>query len=184
MTDPLPDETARAIRRVLNDVLRKTGAVNREVALIFDLLDGSPPPAVAPPANDGAAPAGDPVDAVAYGSGKRYEVRDVDGEPRLLESRDDGGAPFAVPQRVYAAFAAATTAGSGRKYDQIYRKVMHELGDAARDYHGRVLFRFWQARGLLSRDRGRYAVVGPRDTFPARAQNAWDALATAAAARD
>ena len=48
---PLPTDLTRAIRRVLNDILRKTPAVNAEIALLNDLLDGlaAPQDVLTPP---------------------------------------------------------------------------------------------------------------------------------------
>lgn len=182
MVDTISPDALRAVRKELNAILRKTSAVNREVATIFDLLDG----AVPLPAN-AAAGNGDGPNAAATKAGtteegppgapKWYEVRDVDGEPRLLEYREEGGAPFAVPRRVHDAMAVAVAAHSGKKFEQIYRKAAAELGEEARDYQGRVLFRFWQWRRLLTRDRGRYVIACPREQFAARAEAAWDALA-------
>lgn len=211
MPDALPADAVRSIRRTLNAILRKTSAVNAEVAYLFDLLDTADAPpttgaldvaplavarggsngrAVAPPPPpaepSGVEPSGvDPsaADLGAPGLPKRYEVREMDGAARLLEWRDDatapgGGpaAPFAVPRATYAAFAAAVAERSGRKFDVIFRRAAHALGENARDYQCRVCLRFWQSRGLVARDRGRYSVAGPKDTFAARAEAAWDLL--------
>lgn len=189
-------ETTRAIRRVLNQILRKTGQVNAEVAMIADLLDGVADPAAVvtalPPARSNGrdfAPAaaaftdGAPGDRPAPGKPKTYEVRDIDGEQRLLESRDADAdaAPFAVPRGVYDAFAQTTAAHSGKKFDLIFRRHFAHHPDA-RDYQGRVCFRFWQSKGLLDRVKGRYRIAGTPDEFRHRAAQAWDEARRAAPA--
>src|SRR5688572_23938316 len=112
MSESLSPDVARAVRRVLNEILRKTAVVNAEVARINDLLDGVPPP---PDANgDGRTASSSPAAGPSagpkpeLGMPKHYEVRDVDGEPRLLEYRDGSDTPFAVPHGFYAAFADTT----------------------------------------------------------------------------
>jgi hypothetical protein len=184
-TSTVSPETTRAIRRVLNQIIRKTGTVNAEVAMISDLLDGAADPAavvtaapagrsngrgfLAVPSLDGSA-----ADKAAPGTAKSYEVRDIDGEERLLESRDDSAAaPFAVPRCVYDAFAQTTAAHSGKKFDLIFRRHLQQHHDA-RDYQGRVCFRFWQGKGLLERVRGRYRIVGTPEEFKKRTAEAWE----------
>lgn len=169
MPDTLPDNVARAIRRVLNDILRKTPAVNAEVVRIQELLDGGPlpdangHPAAAPP--PGAAPAD-------TGAAKHYEVRDVDGEAKLLEHRHGSATPFAVPHAVYTAFAKTTAQHSGKRFELIFRRFSADHPDA-KDYQGRVCFRFWQQRGLLEKVRGRYRVSAPPDHFTRATATAW-----------
>src|SRR5688500_10577741 len=112
MSETLSPDVTRAVRRVLNDILRKTAVVNAEVARINHPLDGVAPPAdvngdgATAAAARAAAPSTGPRPGL--GMPKRYEVRDVDGEPRLLEYRDGSDTPFAVPHGFYAAFADTT----------------------------------------------------------------------------
>src|SRR5687768_6490961 len=130
--ETLSPESARAIRRVLGQILRKTPLVNAEVALIADLLDGAPPPPPPAAASSDALPAAagthvpgptsaDPAHTVAPpppparsstpAIPKTYEVRPADGPgspERLMEYRQNSRVPFAVPRPFYDAFAAAT----------------------------------------------------------------------------
>src|SRR5688572_28120096 len=98
--ETLSPDSARAIRRVLGQILRKTPLVNAEVALIADLLDGAPPPPPPAAASSDALPAAaapdvpgttsaDPAHAFAPpppparsstpAIPKTYEVRPADG---------------------------------------------------------------------------------------------------------
>lgn len=167
--DTLPADVARAIRRVLNDILRKTPAVNAEVVRIQELLDGGPAPGANGHAVSAPPPGAAPADT---GAAKHYEVRDVDGEAKLLEYRHGSATPFAVPHPVYTAFAKATAEHSGKRFELIFRRFSADHPES-KDYQGRVCFRFWQQRGLLEKVRGRYRVTAKAESFAQRAEDAW-----------
>lgn len=170
------------IEDALADLLECGDRCRRPVGRIFRRLKDLRRLAVA--ATDG----GPPHSATASGPApqtrkqpKEYVVRTVRGRAMLAEIRAGGRNPFYCPKDVVEAVAKALSATDhSMSYDDIVKRVSHELGRQPPDFHIRVVLRFLTdpTIGLAKHDRARYAPAG-RGTIHRSAVAAWNVLAKA-----
>ena len=111
---------------------------------------------------------------------ERPTVYLIESSPRgdaLTEKRVGVARPMKVPASLYNAVAKTIgSLSSPARFGSILEAVERAAGERVAPYTIRVPLRFWVAAGLITHKQARFAPIGPRSKFAARARQAWRQL--------